>query len=174
MEKGNIVLMGMPGSGKSTTGVVLAKTLRMPFTDTDLVIQQRSGKRLQDIIDKEGMERFLSLEEKYILELNPERHVIATGGSVVYSSQALLHLRKKDGIIVYFQLRLDEISERIRNITTRGIAMKLGQSLIELYRERVPLYEKYADVIIECSGMGIEETVKEISERLKEYEGTRT
>ncbi|HOM03197.1 MAG TPA: shikimate kinase [Acetivibrio sp.] len=161
MKKTNIVLIGMPGAGKSTVGVLLAKAMKMPFVDTDLLIQQKYNKYLQEIIDEVGVEEFLSIEEKVALELNVKNHVIATGGSMVYSNRALNHL-KKDGILVYLQLRYDEIESRLANISSRGIAMEKGQTLIGLYSERVPLYEKHADITVNCSGKDIEAIVAEI------------
>lgn len=158
MREKNIVLIGMPGAGKSTIGVLLAKTLGMPFVDTDLVIQQREKRLLQQIIDRDGLKTFLALEEEAVLALELKGCIVATGGSVIYSARAVEHL-KKDGVLVYLELALDEIERRIRNISSRGIAMGRGQGLGELYRERVPLYEKYADVTVDCSGRHIEEII---------------
>lgn len=157
----NIVLIGMPGAGKSTVGVLLAKALGMPFIDTDLVIQEKEGKCLQDIIDSKGIEYFLSLEEGVILNLNVKGHVIATGGSVVYSKAAVRYLRE-NGILVYLNLRYGEIEMRIENMSGRGIVIKKGQRLDELFNERAPLYEEYADVVIDCSGKDMERIVNEI------------
>ena len=161
MSGRNIVLIGMPGAGKSTIGVLLAKTLGMPFTDTDLIIQQREGRLLQDIINKDGIEKFLAIEEAVILGLNVKEHIVATGGSAVYSDAAVGRL-KKDGILVYLQLEFEDIEKRIKNITSRGIAMSQGQSLAELYVERVPLYEKFANVTISCTGKHTEDIVAQI------------
>lgn len=166
MELKNIVLIGMPGVGKSTIGVVLAKTAGMPFLDTDLVIQQREGIKLQEIIDKEGLGFFLSIEEKAILELNNKGHVIATGGSVIYSEAAMEHL-KKGGKVIYLMLPFWEIERRINNITTRGIVMGKGQSLVDIYNERIPLYNKYADLIIDCSEKNAEAVIEDILEKLQ-------
>ncbi|GAE88522.1 shikimate kinase [Acetivibrio straminisolvens] len=161
MKKTNIVLIGMPGAGKSTIGVLLAKAMKMPFIDIDLLIQQKYNKYLQEIIDDVGVKEFLSIEEKAALELNVKNHVIATGGSMIYNNSALNHL-KKDGVLVYLQLRYDEIESRIANISSRGIAMEKGQTLIGLYSERVPLYEKHADITVNCSGKDMEVIVTEI------------
>ncbi|MCR4436878.1 MAG: shikimate kinase [Clostridiales bacterium] len=165
MDK-NIVLIGMPGAGKSTTGLLLAKTLNMPFVDTDLIIQQREGRLLQEIIDYDGIGPFLSIEEDAILQMSVRGYIIATGGSAVYREAAMRHL-KKNGILLYLQLEYGEIEKRINNIKSRGIVMDKGRSLIDLYNERVPLYEKYADLTIRCSGKHIEEVVDEIQERMR-------
>lgn len=167
MKKTNIVLIGMPGAGKSTIGVLLAKAMKMPFIDTDLLIQQKYNKYLQEIIDEVGVKEFLSIEEKTALELNVENHVIATGGSMIYSNLALEHL-KKDGVLVYLQLRYDEIESRLADISGRGVAMEKGQTLIGLYSERVPLYEKHADITVNCSGKNMEAIVTEIKNRFEE------
>lgn len=165
MNESNIVLIGMPGAGKSTIGVLLAKALMMPFIDTDLHIQQREKMFLQDIINKYGLERFLAIEEEIILQLNVSKCLLATGGSVVYSEAAMHHLKKLDSIIVYLQLGFKEVESRIKNISSRGIAMDKRYSLEDLYRERVPLYEKYADVSIDCSVKSMEDIVKEIKDK---------
>lgn len=159
----NIVLIGMPGAGKSTIGVLLAKTLGMSFIDTDLVIQEREGKLLQDIISLHGIRKFLDIEENAILSLNCKASVVATGGSVVYSEKAMRHL-KQNATVVYLKVEYEEIERRITNILTRGIAMDKGQNLVDIYNERLPLYERYADIIIDCSEKGIEDIIQEITE----------
>lgn len=169
MKNGNVILIGMPGAGKSTIGVLLAKALMMPFVDTDLVIQQKENRYLQDIINQEGLEKFLSIEEACILNLKIKKHLIATGGSVVYSAASVKHLKDKDGAVVYLELKLEEIEKRLKNISSRGIALRPGESLTELYNERVPLYEKYADIIAECSGKDIEEIVSEIKQMINNF-----
>ncbi|HPD00618.1 MAG TPA: shikimate kinase [Acetivibrio sp.] len=169
MEKTNIVLIGMPGAGKSTIGVLLAKALKKPFIDTDLLIQQKYNMFLQDIIDKYGIKRFLSVEEEIAVSMDIRNHVIATGGSIIYSDAALKHL-KKEGFVVYIKLRLDEIEKRISNISSRGIAKEKDKTLMDLYNERVPLYEKYADITVNCSDMDIEASVAEIINRIKTTE----
>lgn len=161
MNKSNIVFIGMPGSGKSTCGVLAAKAMLKNFYDTDLLLQGLEGKRLQDIIDQEGIDYFVSAEEKAILSLNIEATVIATGGSVVYSDKAMAHL-KSLGKIVYLHLGYDNMVDRIKNITTRGVVLQNGETLLDMYNERLPLYEKYADVTINCDGFDIEKTVEEI------------
>lgn len=165
MSKSNIVLIGMPGAGKSTVGVVLAKAMRKPFVDTDLLIQQKHGMYLQDIIDKYDIGKFLEMEEKVLVELKVKDHVIATGGSVIYSNSALNHL-KKDSILIYLKLRFDELEDRLKDFRSRGIAKEKDKTLVDLYNERVPLYEKHADTTIICSGKNIEDIVFEIKEKV--------
>lgn len=166
MRRSNIVLIGMPGAGKSTVGVVLAKSLGKPFIDTDLLIQQKYALLLQEIIDKYGIDKFLEMEEKAVLELEIKDHVIATGGSVIYSDSAIEHL-KKDGRIVYLYLTFDEMQKRIKDFRSRGIAKDKDRTLLDLYIERVPLYEKYADITVICSNKNIEDVVFEIKEKIK-------
>ncbi|NMB96383.1 MAG: shikimate kinase [Clostridiaceae bacterium] len=158
----NIVLIGMPGAGKSTIGVLLAKTLGMSFIDTDLIIQEREGRLLQDIISLYGISRFLDIEENAILSLNCKATVVATGGSVVYSVKAMRYLRH-NATVIYLKVEYDEIERRITNISTRGIAMNKGQNLIDIYNERIPLYERYADIVIDCSGKDVEDIIQEIA-----------
>ncbi|NLK96646.1 shikimate kinase [Defluviitalea saccharophila] len=165
----NIVLIGMPGAGKSTLGVILAKTLKMPFVDTDLIIQQTQNRLLQEIIEEDGIDVFLSIEEKAILDLDVQGSVIATGGSVVLKPEGMKHL-KENGFVVYLQLPYMEIEKRIRNITTRGIVMQKGQTLLQVYDERVPLYEKYGDAMIRCMGKNMEQITKEVK---KLWEGIK-
>ncbi|MCL2863596.1 MAG: shikimate kinase [Methanimicrococcus sp.] len=160
--KTNIVLIGMPGSGKSTTGVLLAKTLGLSFSDTDLLIQQREGILLQDLVDVKGFSGFIETEEIIVSGLNVSKNVISTGGSVVYSEKTMSHL-KDTGIVVYLDVPFSEITRRIQNISTRGIALKADQTLENLYDERLPLYRKYADVTIFGGSKTIEEIVTEIA-----------
>lgn len=157
----NIVLIGMPGSGKSTCGVLAAKALLKNFFDTDLLLQNLEGKRLQSIINENGIEYFNKAEERAILSLDIQGTVIATGGSVVYSEKAMAHLRSL-GKIIYLRLGYEEMEKRIKNITTRGIVLKDGETLLDMYNERAPLYERYADEILNCDGMTVEETVESI------------
>ena len=163
--KSNIILIGMPAAGKSTIGVLLAKTLLKSFVDTDLIIQSKYGCGLCDIIEKEGTDTFLKIENDIICSQEYLSSVVATGGSAVYGEEAMAHL-SKDGIIVYLDLSLGEIEKRIGNITTRGVAMKNGTTLSELYEERLPLYNKYADITVACDGKTAEEIVTEIAEKL--------
>ena len=162
----NLILTGMPACGKSTLGVVIAKTLGMKFVDTDLLIQEVQNCKLQEIIDERGMQEFLRIEEKVLSEIEAENSIISTGGSAVYSDKAMKHLGSI-GDVVYIKLSLDEIERRLNNIKTRGIAMKPGETLADLYNMRVPLYEKYADITIETEGMGIEESIEVLIEKLK-------
>jgi len=159
----NIVLIGMPGAGKSTAGVILAKTLGMGFVDTDLLIQKRAGKRLQEIIDGEGPAAFLAAEEAAILSLRCTGTVIATGGSVVLSPRAMAHL-EKDGVIVYLEISCCEMERRLANIRTRGIVLLPGQTLRDMFDQRVPLYGRFADHVIHGSGKDTETVVREIVE----------
>ena len=145
----NIVLIGMPGAGKSTVGVLLAKSMLMDFCDTDLLIQKKYSKSLCEIINEEGIDAFIKAEDEIVSRIELENTVIATGGSVVYGENAMRNL-KKNGTIVYLKVSPRGLYERINNIHTRGIAMKAGTTLDDLYRERAPLYEKYADITIEC------------------------
>ena len=161
MNKENIILIGMPGSGKSTCGVLAAKALLKNFFDTDLLFQGLEEKRLQDIIDDDGIEYFLSAEERAILSLDINATVVATGGSVVYSNKSMEHL-KKSGKIIYLHLSYDTMVDRIKNITTRGVVVKEGDSLEDMYNERLPMYQKWADVVINCDNNTVEQTVEKI------------
>jgi shikimate kinase len=161
----NIILIGMPGAGKSTLGVLLAKALGKDFVDTDIFIQQKEGLKLYEIINNVGIGEFLALEESSILDLEVVNSVVATGGSVIYGSKAMEYL-KKNGIVVYLKLGYEDISRRLQDITTRGIAFNKKTSLNELYNERAPLYEKYADLIIDCTNRGIEETIDHLIKML--------
>jgi shikimate kinase len=159
--KGNIVLIGMPGAGKSTVGVLLAKALGMLFIDTDLLIQEKESRLLQEIINADGVKKFLRIEEDVLLQVNVENSVIATGGSVIYSKNIINHLKER-GKLIYLKLGYDEIEQRIKNMSSRGIAIGKDQRLIDLYNERIVLYEKYADNIIDCSNATAEEVVQKI------------
>lgn len=166
MEGKNITLIGMPGSGKSTVGVLLAKTLGYRFLDADLLIQQREGALLQDILDQRGVEGFLDVEENVICSLDCAGTVIAPGGSAVCREQAALRL-KELGLVVYLHVPLAELERRISNITTRGIAMAPGQTLADVYAIREPLYRKYADLTVDVTGQNtLEDTVAAVLDRL--------
>lgn len=167
MQRDNIVLIGMPGAGKSTMGVVLAKVLGYQFVDADLLIQQEEKKLLKDIIKEEGLDGFLKIEETINQNIETARTVIATGGSVIYGTKAMEHLQEI-GLVVYLQLSYDKISSRLGNIKQRGVALKKGQSLKDLYLERCPLYESYAHITINCENLDIEGVVEAI------VEGTKT
>ncbi|MDD6492092.1 MAG: shikimate kinase [Firmicutes bacterium] len=165
----NIVLIGMPGSGKSTVGVVLAKKLGFRFLDSDLVIQEKCGKLLYQLIEERGETGFLQLENEINAGLWAEDAVIATGGSAVYGKEAMAHL-KEIGQIVYLSLPYEELRERLGDLHERGVVLKKGYTLKDLYEERVPLYEKYADIVIHCSGRDIRNVVEEIAERVDRSE----
>jgi shikimate kinase len=163
----NIVLIGMPGAGKSTAGVILAKALRRHFLDTDIVIQEQAGRLLQEIIDTDGPDAFKKIEEETVLSLHNCNTVIATGGSVVFSERAMEHL-KKDGVVVYLKISSGEMEKRLRNITTRGIVLSRGETLRDMYDERVPLYERYADITVDCSDEDFETVVGNVIEELED------
>lgn len=161
----NIVLIGMPGAGKSTIGVVLAKSLGLQFVDTDLQIQNETHRLLQDIINKNGLDIFLSIENDVILHNVYSESVIATGGSVVYSQTAMAHLTQ-NSLCIFLSVPYPELEKRLDNITTRGIAMGQNQTLLDLFKERQPFYEKYADITIDCSSKTVESIVTDIVTQL--------
>ena len=163
----NITLIGMPGSGKSTVGVLLAKLLGYQFLDVDLLIQEREGALLQEILDRRGTDAFLDAEEAAVRSLNCRRTVIAPGGSAVCRDNAALHL-KRLGPVVYLQVPLEELSRRIWNLSTRGIAMEPGQTLADVLAFRDPLYRKYADLTVDCPpGQELSETAYTVMEQLR-------
>lgn len=159
--KSNVVLIGMPGSGKSTCGVVAAKMLLKNFFDTDLLIQNLENASLQDIINNKGNDYFEQAEESAILSLDIQGAVIATGGSVVYSDKAMAHLRAL-GRIIYLHLDYDNMCKRISNLSSRGVLMKNGQTLRDMYDERLPLYRRWADAVIDCNENTVEDTARQI------------
>lgn len=161
----NIILIGMPGAGKSTAGVVLAKILGYEFIDSDLVIQREEKKLLKDIISEQGVDGFISVENRVNSSISCDRSVIATGGSVVYGKEAMNHL-KELGTVVYLKLSYDIIADRLSDIKGRGVVLKNGQTLKDLYDERSPLYEKYADFVINEDNLTIEDTIKSIIEHI--------
>lgn len=163
--KDNIVLIGMPGSGKSTVGVILAKVLGYSFIDSDLLIQKAEKKLLKEIIAREGQEGFLKIENRVNVSIETEKSVIATGGSVVYCQEAMEHL-KEIGTVIYLQLDYPILRRRLGNLIGRGVVLKEGQTLKDLYEERVPLYEKYADYIIDEKKTNAEGTLQKILEIL--------
>jgi shikimate kinase len=162
----NIVLIGMPGAGKSTIGVVLAKNLGMAFIDSDIVIQQVENKKLHELIDEHGQEGFLEIEDRVNASLNPKSAVIATGGSVVYGEKAMKHLGEI-ALVCYLKLSYESIKDRLGDLHERGVVLKDGQTLKDLYEERVPLYEKYANLTVDCENKNIREIVMEIAKRVK-------
>lgn len=163
--KDNIILIGMPGCGKSTIGVLLAKNLAYGFLDSDLVIQEQSGRKLQDMINDMGPEAFSAFEDAVNSTLIPHRTVIATGGSAVYGARAMAHFREI-GTVVYLDVPLDVIRERISNYETRGIVMKDGQTLEDIYAERTALYEKYADLTVNADQPDTWDVVEEITAKM--------
>lgn len=162
LNKNNIVLIGMPGAGKSTVGVVLAKNMGLRFLDSDICIQEQENCLLHEIIARDGLEGFIAVENRVNASLNVENSVIATGGSVVYGKEAMDHLGQI-GTIVYLQLPYEEIKERLGDLTKRGVAVQNNQTLLDLYKERIPLYEKHADITIDCHNKAIREIVAEIA-----------
>ena len=160
-ENQNIVLIGMAGAGKSTLGVLAAKAMGMDFVDTDIIIQQTEHRLLQEIIDEEGSDAFLAIEERILSALALKNSVIATGGSAVYSEKAMAAL-KETSRVIYLDLPYEEIRKRVQNIVSRGVVLRQGNSLRDAYEERLPLYRKYADVTIACAGRDIESCVSEI------------
>lgn len=165
--KNNIVLIGMPGAGKSTIGVVLAKKLGMAFVDSDLVIQEKEGKLLHQLIEEQGDSGFREIENRINAGLSYANTIIATGGSVIYGSEAMNHL-KEIGTVIYLQLSYNAIEERLGDLEERGVTMAPGQTLQDLYEERCPLYEKYADMVIHCDGYEIRELVVRIGQKMEE------
>ena len=150
-KKDNLILIGMPASGKSTVGVILAKVIGYDFIDSDLLIQRREGMRLAEIIEKKGIDGFIGVENEVNASIRASRSVIATGGSAVYGEEAMRHLREI-GAVVYLQVDFEIIQARLRNIRRRGVVLREGQTLRDLYEERCALYEKYADTVIEEKG----------------------
>ena len=161
----NVILIGMPGVGKSTLGVLLAKALGYRFLDTDLVLQAQEGRLLREIIAAEGIDGFLALEGRVCGSLQADRSVIATGGSVVYGREAMEHL-KSIGTVIYLKVPYAELEKRLADIQGRGVVLREGQNLHDLYLERTPLYEKYADLSISEEGLDVEQTVSEIVRKL--------
>lgn len=157
----NIILIGMPGVGKSTVGVVLAKKLGFSFLDSDLLIQEREGMRLHEIIEQKGLEAFNRIENDVNASIEAENAVIATGGSVIYGEHAMRHL-KAIGRVIYLKLNCEELKERLGDLEERGVSIRPGMTLEELYQERTPLYEKYADRSVDCHDKSIREIVNEI------------
>lgn len=162
----NIILIGMPGAGKSTIGVVLAKVLGYQFLDSDLLIQEQEDRRLWQIIEEEGYEGFREVENRVNASINVENTVIATGGSVIYCEEAMKHLQEI-GTVVYLRLPLSSLTKRLGNLKGRGVLLKEGQTLKDLYEERVPLYEKYADIAADCEGKDLEASLDSILAILK-------
>ena len=161
----NVTLIGMPGAGKSTLGVVLAKILGYEFLDSDLLIQKTEKRRLYEIIDQEGTEGFKAIENRVNASIQTDRTVIATGGSVVYCSEAMEHL-KSIGKVVYLKISLESLAKRLGNLEKRGVLLKEGQTLKSLYEERTPLFEKYADFVVDEEGKDLEASLQAVLETL--------
>jgi shikimate kinase len=162
----NIVLIGMPGVGKSTLGVVLAKELGYEFVDADLLIQKQEKQLLKDIIASKGVDGFLAIENQVNANIQTSKTVIATGGSVIYGKEAMEHLREI-GTVVYLKLDYETLDSRLGSLKGRGVVLKDGQDLQALYNERIPLYEKYADVIVDEGGLDLEQTLDEVLKKLQ-------
>jgi shikimate kinase len=165
-DKSNIILIGMPGAGKSTVGIILAKLTSRDFIDTDILIQISQGRSLQSIVDTEGHMVLRKIEEGILLNLHCYNHVIATGGSAVYSHGAMEHL-KSNGIVFFLDVDLSTLESRVYDFNTRGLAKRPDQSFSDLFKERIILYRKYADVTIDCKGLSQEEVCAQIIKRIK-------
>ena len=163
----NLILIGMPGCGKSTVGVVLAKALGMDFIDSDLVIQKQTGKRLSQIIEESGDDGFREVENRINAGLTVNNSVIATGGSVIYGEDAMRHL-KEIGTVVYLKLSYEGIEERLGDLHARGVTIKPGWTLRDLYNERCPMYEQWADIVVDCERMKLREVVDAILRQMLE------
>ncbi|MCI8292229.1 MAG: shikimate kinase [Hespellia sp.] len=162
----NIIFIGMPAVGKSSVGIVIAKRLGLEFVDTDLLIQKQEGKLLKEIIEEVGIDGFLAIENQVNKELVVSQSVISPGGSVVYCEEAMQHFRKI-GTVVYLRASYGSIKKRIRNLKKRGVVLKDGQTFQDLYNERLPLFEKYADITVDEDGYRMEETVERVLNALK-------
>lgn len=162
-EKNNVILIGMPGAGKSTLGIVLAKIINYSFIDADLLIQDQCDKTLQKIIDAMGPEGFITVENEVLCNLQTTHTIVATGGSAVYSDEAMTHL-KEIGTVVYLKVSLEELTDRLGGLYERGVVMKngMGMSLSDLYVEREPLYEQYADVTLDINGMTVRDAARKL------------
>lgn len=157
----NIILIGMPGCGKSTVGVVLAKAANMDFVDSDLVIQREMGMKLAEIIERHGDDGFRDIENRINAALDVQNSVVATGGSVVYGEEAMRHL-KALGKVVYLKLSCETVTERLGDLHARGVTIRPGWTLRDLYNERCPLYERWADITIDCEHLRLREAVEAI------------
>lgn len=164
--KNNVVLIGMPACGKSTIGVVLAKVMGKDFVDTDITIQHVEGRPLQQIIDENGNDYFKKVEEQVLSSFCEENCIVATGGSAVYYDRAMEHL-KENGVVVYLKVSLEGIESRLHNLATRGVTLRPGQTIADLYEERIPYYEKHSDICVETENMDIWEAAEYIVHQLK-------
>ena len=166
-KKDNIILIGMPGVGKSTVGVILAKVLGYQFVDADLLIQQEEGKLLHEIISEVGTDGFIQVENRVNASIQCEKTIVATGGSVVYGKEAMEHL-KEIGTVVYLEVPFSTLEKRLSDIKGRGVVLKDGQTLYDLFMERTPLYEGYADVRVSEEGLNVEQTVELLVNKLEQ------
>lgn len=164
----NVTLIGMPGSGKSTIGVVLAKVMKCHFIDSDLLIQEQEGKLLCEIIDELGQDGFIDIEEGVNSKINVDNTVIATGGSVIFGQKAMEHLREIS-TVVYIKLGYDDLERRLGDLEKRGVVLKEGQTLRDLFDERTPLYEKYAHIIVDEEGLDIRGVMHKVEKAVNEY-----
>lgn len=172
-KKSNILLIGMPGSGKSTVGIILAKMLNLQFVDTDLLIQKREDQTLQNIVNSFGHMRLRQIEEEVLLSIGVEKHIIATGGSAAYSEPAMIHL-KQNSTTIFLHADLPTLTSRINNYENRGLAKREDQTFQDLFEERYALYLKYADITIESSGKSQEIVCDEIAHKLSKGYSTET
>ena len=166
VKRKNLILIGMPGSGKSTVGVILAKSLTRPYLDSDILLQLRENRSLQDIVDDEGYMALRDIEEQVLLDIDCENHVIATGGSAAYSRKAMEHLRE-NGVVIFLNSSLETLKSRIHNYETRGLAKRADQSFTDLFQERFELYTRYADIVIESNHRSQEEVCDDIHGQLQ-------
>ena len=169
-KKRNITLVGMPGAGKSTLGVVLAKRLGYRFVDTDLLIQECTGQLLSETIDERGTDGFIALENQILAGFECEGHVIATGGSACYGTDAMRHL-KEISTVVFIDITFKEMMRRLGDLTARGVVMREGLTIQDVYDERKPLYQKYADITVKTSGLSTRKAVELLDIALRELEG---
>lgn len=169
----NITLIGMPGSGKSTIGVLLAKRLGYSFVDVDIVIQEEEGRLLKEIIEEEGLEGFLEVENQFNAGMDVHKSVIAPGGSVIYGKEAMEHYKKRS-TVVYLKLSYESLKERLGDLVDRGVVLRDGMTLRDLYEERVPYYEKYADIVIDEAGLEAGQIVDKLRAIMEETFGLTT
>ncbi|MDD6684969.1 MAG: shikimate kinase [Lachnospiraceae bacterium] len=162
----NIILTGMPGVGKSTVGVILAKEIGYRFLDSDLLIQEREKRLLKEIIAEEGIDGFLKIENQVNASIDAEKTVIATGGSAVYGSEAMRHF-KETGRVIYLHLEYDQLKKRLGDLKDRGVVLREGQTLLDIYKEREILYRQYADLVLDETGRDLENTLAELIRQLQ-------
>ena len=162
----NIILTGMPGVGKSTVGVILAKEIGYRFLDSDLLIQEREKRLLKEIIAEEGIDGFLKIENQVNASIDAEKTVIATGGSAVYGSESMRHF-KETGRVIYLHLEYDQLKKRLGDLKDRGVVLREGQTLLDIYKEREILYRQYADLVLDETGKDLENTLAELIRQLQ-------